>query len=99
MKTSILSFDKMEQYLGEYDSMDNLSSTNSAVIKHSIKVLKKAIDKGLTERQKQCIVLCFYEKMTLQEIGNELGIDKSTVSRHIKAGKKRLERILSISCF
>lgn len=59
-----------------------------------LKILVKAIDGELTERQRQCIVMYYGKNMGVTEISRQLGIYPSTVSRHIKKGKNRLKTII-----
>lgn len=99
MRTSFLSFDEMDNYLGKVDSIHNNAETNSDMLKRSKITLRRAINNGLTQRQRDCIEKHYFENKSLLEIGDELGIDKSTVSRHIKAAKRRIEKVMSISCF
>lgn len=83
-------------------AMDNLLSyqywetkghSNTKEIKRMIKFIKNAMDKVLTPPQKTCITMVYLQKMTQKEVAKELGLSKSTVSRHIKAGLKRLKDV------
>ncbi len=56
--------------------------------------LKVAVGQELTRRQMECLTLYFGEKLTLKEIGERLGIGKSTVYKHIDTGKARIRRVL-----
>lgn len=57
------------------------------------KILSKAINGELTERQKNCIIEYYINGTKMIDIAKKEGISESTVSRHIKSGKKRLQRI------
>lgn len=59
-------------------------------------LLAKAIAANLTERQRDCIVKHYYEGKKLAIIATELGIDKSTVSRHISSGERKLKRLSAL---
>ena len=48
----------------------------------------------VTPRQRQTLLLYYGERLTMQQIGEELGVDKSTVCRTIKRGERRLRRCL-----
>lgn len=48
----------------------------------------------LTQRQRQLLALYYREGKSMLEIGEELGIDRSTVSRTIQRGEHRLRSYL-----
>ncbi len=54
----------------------------------------KAIDKECTPRQKEVVSMFFYEQKTVTEIAEELGIEKSTVSRTLMRGMRHIQRAL-----
>ncbi len=56
-------------------------------------MVKKAMQRELTSRQFQCLSMYYYEHMTMDEIGRNLGLSQSTVSRHIKAAKVKLQKL------
>lgn len=60
--------------------------------KFLIKALRYAMA-DLTEKQKEYILL-WMEGMNMREVAEYCGVEKSTVSRTISRGKKRLEKIL-----
>ena len=47
---------------------------------------------GLTHRQKLCFWLYFFEKKSQTQIAEILGINQSSVSRHTKYAKKKVEK-------
>ena len=48
----------------------------------------------VTARQRQALLMYYAAGLNMREIGERLGVDKSTVSRTIKRGEKRLQRCL-----
>lgn len=56
--------------------------------------LKVAIRQELTDRQRECIEMYFMEHMTMEKIGQKLGIGKSTVYKHIETGKAHIRRVM-----
>ena len=48
----------------------------------------------ITPRQRETMLLYYGQGLNMREIGLKLGVDKSTVSRTIKRGERRLERCL-----
>lgn len=57
-------------------------------------LLKRAIDQELTPRQRECVQLYFFRNLTMEQVGEELGIGKATVCRHLQKAKGRLSRAL-----
>ncbi len=49
------------------------------------------MERLLTDRQNECFVMYYYDNMRMADVAKELGLHKSTVSRHISAVKKKLE--------
>lgn len=62
------------------------------IMKH---ILQKAILSELTEKQRYCIMEYYFNNRKQKEIAEELGINISTVSRHIDYAKKKLQNIAS----
>ena len=60
-------------------------------------IMGRVIKNCLTEKQRACIAMYYDRQMKLEEIGRELSIDKSTVSRHLKAGKRKIRNIMELS--
>lgn len=56
----------------------------------SSKVLYKLLENNLTKKQKCYIILYYRDKLTVKEIAEKFGVDKSTVSRTINRGRKRI---------
>lgn len=62
--------------------------------KKMVSSLKNIVKGELTPRQQICIWLYYGKMMKMREIANELGICVSSVSRHIKKGKSRIEKTM-----
>lgn len=56
--------------------------------------LFQALKEDVTPRQRQALSLYYAQGINMREIGELLGVDKSTVCRTIKRGEKRLQRCL-----
>lgn len=54
------------------------------------KALYKMLENNLTKKQKCYIILYYKDKLTVNEIAEKFGVDKSTVSRTINRGRKRI---------
>lgn len=80
----IISFQKFKTYN---------SSSNTEDIEKMKKILFKAIKYELTHMQKLCITEHYLEGRKMKDIAHELNLHPSTITRHIQAGKKKLENI------
>lgn len=58
------------------------------------KALRTLLEDNLTKKQKCYIVLYYRDGLTVKEIAEKYGVDKSTVSRTINRGRQRLTRTL-----
>lgn len=57
-------------------------------------VLHHVINSVLTARQRDCLVLRFFEGMSVTQIALHYGVNPSTVSRHIKKAKIKIAKSL-----
>ena len=71
-----------------------MSSDNSKEISRLKRNLIRALQEDVTPRQRQTLLLYCSDGLNMREIGERLGVDKSTVSRTIKRGERRLRRCL-----
>lgn len=62
--------------------------------KRMLRTMMLAAQGELTARQMQCVRLCYVEGKNVSEIAAELGLSPSTVSRHLKKARLRLQTIL-----
>lgn len=71
----------------------NSCGTNESSIDKMKHILCLALQCELTQRQRQCLELHYYENMKKYEIAELLAISPSTVTRHIKAAEKKLKSV------
>ena len=71
-----------------------MSADNSAELSRLKRNLAAALREDVTEKQREALLLYYGEGLNMREIGERLGVDKSTVSRNIKRGERRLRRCL-----
>lgn len=62
-----------------------------------LRVLRRAMEGELTQRQRQCLELYYFQGLTQEETGRRLGVTAATVSRHIKRARERLQQVLVYS--
>lgn len=71
-----------------------ISEDNSRQMQRLRRNVVRAICEDVTERQRQVLLMYYAQNMKMAEIAEELGIERSTVSRTIKRGEARLKRCL-----
>ena len=71
-----------------------MSADNSQELSRLKRNLIRALREDVTPRQRQTLLLYYSDGLNMREIGERLGVDKSTVSRTIKRGERRLQRCL-----
>lgn len=59
--------------------------------------LHRAVEKELTLRQREVVQRYFFQGETIPQIAEELGVNRSTVSRTLRRGKARIFRCLQYS--
>lgn len=74
--------------------MRSIAPDNDEVLERLRRNLRLARRQELTPRQAQVLDLYFDRNMTMEQVGRELGITKSTVSRTVTRAKNRLKRCL-----
>ena len=77
-----------------YSRQMSETNTNSSELSRLKRNLLRALQEDVTDRQRQVLLLYYAEGMNMREIGEQIGVDKSTVSRTIKRGERRLQRCL-----
>lgn len=59
--------------------------------------LRKAMREELTPRQRMIMEMYYFQGIKIPAIANELGINRSVVSRTLKRGRDRIRRCLKYS--
>ena len=59
--------------------------------------LRKAREQELTTRQREMVSLYYDQGMTIPQIAEQLGLNRSTVSRTLRRARERLYRFLQYS--
>lgn len=94
MRTTVIHFngdnDNKLNFLHHYA---NCNGTNAAERKRMWTILTKAIEGELTDLQKHCLVEKYIGNKKQKDIAAELGVNSSTVSRHINAAERKLKNI------
>ncbi|MGI6254473.1 MAG: sigma-70 family RNA polymerase sigma factor [Acutalibacter sp.] len=84
-----------------WETMDRLKSplpqetANRGRRQAALRLLQSAMEGELTSRQRQCVELCVLRGLSQVEVGKMLGLNKSTVCRHLQKAKRILRRAAS----
>lgn len=97
MRNKSLYLDQFTESLAGIQRYRRQNEESDAEYRRLLSALRRATDGELTERQRQCVQLCFFDGMTARAAAQELGIHESTVSRHLKKARGRLFRVLRYS--
>lgn len=71
-----------------------IAADNTNEVNRLKRNLIRALREDVTARQRQTMLMYYAEGLNMREIGEKLGVDKSTISRTIKRGERRLQRCL-----
>lgn len=71
-----------------------MAADNSQEVSRLKRNLIRALREDVTPKQRQVLLMYYGQGLNMREIGERLGVDKSTVSRTIKRGERRLQRCL-----
>lgn len=71
-----------------------LSLEDEGQLEQASRCLAQALRQEVTQRQRQMLALYYGRRMTMEEIAQSLGVDRTTVSRTLKRGEARLQRCL-----
>lgn len=71
-------------------SAEQEAQTNTQQMQRLKRALREVIKNDLTPRQKEMVVLYYYEGMSMTRIAEKLNRDLSTVSRTIKRAKRNI---------
>lgn len=69
------------------------SSSNERDVNKMKHMLSCAMNTALTEKQFRCLSMYYFEHMTMKEIAEDIGIHPSTVCRHVKAARVKLQKL------
>ncbi len=80
--------------MAHYARVLSEQNTNTQEMDRVKLALWRALHEDISEKQLNYMLLYYGEGLKMSEIGERLGVDKSTVSRTIKRGEYRLRRCL-----
>ena len=81
------------------DSSSAFYSDNSKQLERLKLALKKAMESELTQCQRLAVEEFYFNGKSVTRIALDLGVNKSTVSRHLKRAKERLGHALKYGLY
>lgn len=95
MKTKIIHFTNENTNKILFSSFNPNGTTNSESRRKMKEIISKAIVTELTDMQRICLTEHYLNDKKQKEIAFELGLNASTVSRHISSARRKLQNIAS----
>lgn len=97
MRNKVLTLDNFTESIASMDEFKKILSeqTTDTEYKRMIKSLKNIVAGELTTKQKICVSLYYGDMKKMGEIAKELGIGISSVSRHIKKAKQKVQKTMT----
>ena len=95
MRTTVLHLDDLNTNKITYINYLANGASNESNRKKMKMILSKAIISELTDKQRFSIIEHYINEKKEKDIAYELGVNSSTVSRHISSAKKKLQHIAS----
>lgn len=86
------SLDLLQNLIGVEDLMEPENGDNKSQIAKMKKACLMLIDMELTETQRRYFIMYYVNSLSMPEIAEILGVNKSSVSRSISAGLKKLRK-------
>jgi RNA polymerase sigma factor (sigma-70 family) len=92
MRHKVLSINENNSHLITYSDFSS-DETNDRDISKMKKILHKAINDELTDKQRYCVCQYYLQGRSMKSIASELQVNPSTVTRHIQNAKRRLKKV------
>ena len=83
--------DAYRKYCTEQSNDEDLAQHRLEFIKQCV---RRAVREELNDRQRAYVFKYYIEQKTMDQIAQELGVNRSTVSREVSRSRRRLYRVL-----
>ena len=87
-----IQYDKRNDWVDLNGFVQAMASDNQDRLAEIQACLGKALREDVTPRQQQVLFLYYVQGMNMRQIGEALGVERSTVSRTLKRGEERIRR-------
>lgn len=78
-------------------SLSDHGHDNHARLDMLKRAMMNAVKSELTDRQRDCIIMYYFQNMKMKDIAATLCLSKSTVTRHIQSAKRKLRKTVMIA--
>lgn len=94
-----LSFDLLEGTLSGKEGISKFArdSDQNEEYRRLKCTMAKVMAGELTPLQQECIRLYYYDGLTMEQVGQTLGVQKSSVSKVLHRARQRIEKVLRYS--
>lgn len=62
-----------------------------------MRTLRRAMEGELTERQRECVQLRYFDGKSINEVADAIGVTPPTASKHLKKARARLGKVMGYS--
>ena len=77
--------------LSRYETQDNGER------ERMLRTLRRAMEGELTERQRECVRLRYFDAKSVNEVADAIGVTPPTASKHLKKARARLGKVMGYS--
>ena len=94
-----LSFDLLEGTLSGKEGISKFArdSDQDEEYRRLKRTMANVMAGELTPLQQECIRLYYYDGLTMEQVGQTLGVQKSSVSKALRRSRQRIEKVLRYS--
>ncbi len=89
-----VSFERLEWMLGSCDPAHREDVSGEPLRRQEYSAVRKAVAQVLTDVQREAVLLYYYRGMTMTQIAQYKGCNKSSVSRTLQRARRNLMRVL-----
>lgn len=83
-----------DEFMGSYNPFDSIGCDEQAIMRNSLyAVVPKIAKNELTQMQRICFEMFYFEKKSQKQIASILHISQPSVSRHLKNAQIIIEKI------
>ncbi len=82
---------------GDRLDVDRYRTDDNGEREKMLRVLRRAMEGELTERQQACVRLRYFDGKSVNEVAAAIGVTPPTASKHLKKARARLGKVMGYS--
>jgi RNA polymerase sigma factor (sigma-70 family) len=82
---------------GDRLNVSQFEEENNGERERMLRALRRAMEGELTERQRECVRLRYFDGKSVNEVADAIGVTPPTASKHLKKARARLGRVMGYS--